>query len=248
MSADFNWIETLRTSPIMLALLLCSVVTLGMVLERAIYYHRRRGNPDATLAQVARKLREGDLQQAIWVCGSTPHPMGAVAREVLSCGDANADVVEERLQLALSEQRLQLERNLGIIGTMAGTTPLIGLLGTVWGIMRSFHDIASSGSSAPTVVSAGVAEALLTTAAGLVIAVPALLMYNYFSRAMHVMLTVAENHVRSLRLTKVQGPQDAGAKRRDRAGQADQSPDDVERLRATLQAIPVDMRTSPESR
>jgi biopolymer transport protein ExbB/TolQ len=82
---------------------------------------------------------------------------------------------------------------------MAAVAPLIGLLGTVWGIMRAFHDMASTGSAAPSVVAAGVAEALVTTAGGLVIAVPAVLLFNHFSRAMNVMLTVSENHARSLR-------------------------------------------------
>src|SRR5512145_1481121 len=82
---------------------------------------------------------------------------------------------------------------------MAGAAPLIGLLGTVWGIMRAFHDMAVAGSSSPSVVAAGIAEALITTATGLVVAVPALMFHNHFARQMNVMLTVAENQARSLR-------------------------------------------------
>src|SRR5688500_20376815 len=80
------------------------------------------------------------------------------------------------MQIALSEQRLLFERNLGVLGTMGNTAPLIGLLGTVWGIMRAFHDLASTGSAGPSVVAAGIAEALFTTAAGLVVAVPAVML------------------------------------------------------------------------
>jgi biopolymer transport protein ExbB len=98
-----------------------------------------------------------------------------------------------------------LERNLGILGTMAAVAPLVGLLGTVWGIMRAFHDMAVSGSAAPSVVAAGVAEALVTTAAGLVVAVPAVMLYNYFARRLNVMLTEAENHARSVR-AELDGP------------------------------------------
>ena len=104
------------------------------------------------------------------------------------------------MSIALSEQRLLLERNLGFLGTMGNTAPLIGLLGTVWGIMRAFHDMASTGSAGPSVVAAGVAEALFTTAAGLLVAVPAVLLFNHFTRRVAVMLTVAENHARALRL------------------------------------------------
>ena len=92
-----------------------------------------------------------------------------------------------------------LEKNLGFLGTMGNTAPLIGLLGTVWGIMRAVHDMASTGSAGPSVVAAGVAEALFTTAAGLVVAVPAVMLYNHFLRSMSVMLTEAENHSRHLR-------------------------------------------------
>jgi biopolymer transport protein TolQ len=83
---------------------------------------------------------------------------------------------------------------------MGNTAPLIGLLGTVWGIMKAFHDMARTGSAGPSVVAAGVAEALFTTAAGLLVAVPAVILYNQFVRRVGVMLTVAENHARTIRL------------------------------------------------
>src|SRR5262249_47567189 len=133
-------------------------------------------------------------------CASTPHPMGPVASQVLAHVDLPADEIEERLQISLSEQKLLLERNLGVLGTMGNTAPLIGLLGTVWGIMRAFHDMASTGSAGPAVVAAGVARALFTTAAGLLVAVPAVMLYNHFVRRIAVMLTVAENNARNLRL------------------------------------------------
>jgi biopolymer transport protein ExbB len=122
-----------------------------------------------------------------------------VAREIFRKTAGNLESLEERMQIALSQQKLLLERNLNILGTMAAIAPLIGLLGTVWGIMRAFQNMAQTGSAAPTVVAAGVAEALITTAAGLIVAVPSLILYNHFSRRMNVMLTVAENHCRTIR-------------------------------------------------
>jgi len=134
-----------------------------------------------------------------------------VAAQVLEHAHRGDDVVEERMQIALSEQRLLFERNLGILGTMGNTAPLIGLLGTVWGIMRAFHDLASTGSAGPSVVAAGIAEALFTTAAGLLVAVPAVMLYNHFTRRTNVLLTEAENQARALRLTLAE---DAPATRR----------------------------------
>jgi biopolymer transport protein ExbB len=200
MFENFDWIGAMRQSPVMVIILVCSVLTFGFALERAIYYWKRRGNPDAVLATAMVAIRSGNREEAIRACQNTPHPVGPVAAETIRSLDIPADAAEEKLHISLSEQKLQLERNLGFIGTMGNTAPLIGLLGTVWGIMRAFHDMAHTGSAGPSVVAAGIAEALFTTAAGLLVAVPAVLVYNNFVRRMSVMLTVAENYARTIRL------------------------------------------------
>jgi biopolymer transport protein ExbB len=200
MYVDFNWLEAMRTSPILMFLMGCSVVMVAVALERLLYFRKRNGDASAVTMQVLEKLRKGQFKEALWACQSSSHPMGAVAHTTLSNAKLRAEEIEEKLQIALSEQKMLLEKNLGALGSMAAIAPLIGLLGTVWGIMRAFHDMSQTGSAAPSVVAAGVAEALLTTAVGLVIAVPAMLLYNYFNRRMNVMLTVAENNSRTLRL------------------------------------------------
>jgi biopolymer transport protein ExbB len=200
MFENFDWIQAMRTSPVMVIILFCSVLTAGFALERGIYYWKRRGNPDALLATALVAVRSGNREDAIRTLSSNPHPMGAVAAEMVKNLGEPEGITEEKMHIALSEQRLQLERNLGFIGTMGNTAPLIGLLGTVWGIMRAFHDMARTGSAGPSVVAAGVAEALFTTAAGLLVAVPAVIIYNHFIRRMGVMLTVAENNARTIRL------------------------------------------------
>ncbi len=199
MFADFDWVTATTNSPIFLALVLCSIVTLAVTAERTIYFFRRRGNPDETLAKALKKISAGAPSEAALECEHTSHPMGAVALEIFKHIHSKFEALEERLQIALSGQKLLLERNLNVLGTRAASAPLIGLLGTVWGIMRAFHDMSATGSAAPSVVAAGVAEALVTTAAGLVVAVPALMLYNYFSRRMNVTLTISENYCRSLR-------------------------------------------------
>jgi biopolymer transport protein ExbB len=197
---NFDWIAAIRSSPVMIIILGLSVVTFGFAMERAIYFWRRRGNPDVLLNDALERVRANHLKEASWSCSITAHPFGPVAGQVIRSANQPPDAQEETLQIALSEQRLLLERNLGLLGTMGNTAPLIGLLGTVWGIMRAFHDMARTGSAGPSVVAAGVAEALFTTAAGLLIAVPAVMLYNHFVRRISVMMTVAENHARTLRL------------------------------------------------
>ena len=207
MFENFDWIQAMRNSPVMVVILGCSVFTFGLALERVFFYWRRRTISEKAMALAIDRVRSGKPKEAATACGTMHHPFGPVAAEMLNNMHLPSDAQEERLSIALSEQRLLLERNLGFLGTMGNTAPLIGLLGTVWGIMRAFHDMARTGSAGPSVVAAGVAEALFTTAAGLVVAVPAVMLYNHFLRRMGVMLTEAENHTRRLR----QALEDRGA-------------------------------------
>jgi biopolymer transport protein ExbB len=200
MFENFDWIGAVKTSPVMIVILACSVVTFGYALERTIYFWRRRGDPEGVIQEARSRVQHGKLQEAAWSCRLTLHPVGPVAAQVIESAHLAPEVLEEKIQIAMSEQRLLLERNLGVLGTMGNTAPLIGLLGTVWGIMRAFHDMARTGSAGPSVVAAGVAEALFTTAAGLVVAVPAVMLYNHFVRRIAVMLTTAENQARSLKI------------------------------------------------
>jgi len=200
MFENFDWIQAMRQSPVMVVILVLSVLTVGFALERVIYFKRRGGNPDAIMQAAMAKARTGGWREAQRVLANAAHPVGPIAAEVLASAHLPVETIEEKLDMAISDQRLLLERNLGFLGTMGNTAPLIGLLGTVWGIMRAFHDMAATGSAGPSVVAAGVAEALFTTAAGLLVAVPAVILYNYFIRSTSVMLTQAENHARKLRI------------------------------------------------
>ena len=199
MFSEFNWLKLTAESPSMIILIMFSIVTFGVAIERAIYFWRRRGNPDSTAQEVAQRLRKGEVKEALWTCGKSTHPVGPVLEIVVGAQTGELGDLDEKIYVELSRQKLLLERNLNVLGTMAGTAPLVGLLGTVWGIMRAFHDMARVGSAAPTVVAAGIAEALVTTAVGLIVAVPALILYNHFSRRSTVMLTMAENHARTIR-------------------------------------------------
>jgi biopolymer transport protein ExbB len=91
------------------------------------------------------------------------------------------------------EQRNKLEKNLNVLGTLGNISPLIGLFGTVVGIIRAFHSLAVSGTAGPSVISAGIAEALITTASGLVVAIPAVIFYNYFLRRVSTIMSDIES-------------------------------------------------------
>lgn len=197
--AQFDWLAALAESPITIFLVGCSIITLGVVIERSLHFWKRRDDADRILREVLEHVRERDLRRALIPCSRTHHPFGVVATRLLDGTDPMSRAADEKIAVALSEQKLLLDRNLGVLGTMAAIAPLVGLLGTVWGIMRAFGDMARVGSAAPSVVASGVAEALVTTAVGLIVAVPALVMFNHFARRANTMLVISENHARTLR-------------------------------------------------
>lgn len=198
MFVGFDWGSALAQSPILIVLIVCSIVTLGFAIERIGYYRKRGGDPDATMRKAMHSIQAGRFDEAINHCQELPHPLGQVATHTLHGFRRAPGEAEEIMHVMLNQQKLLLERNTGLLGTMAAITPLIGLLGTVWGIMRAFQAMGTAGSTAPTIVAAGIAEALVTTAAGLVIAVPSVMLYNHLNRRLATMLAVAENHTRLL--------------------------------------------------
>jgi biopolymer transport protein ExbB len=212
MFTEFDWLKIASESPVMLVLIACSIVTVGVAIERIYYFWLRRGNPEKTAREVTQRMQRGEIKEALWTCQHTAHPVGPTMEVVVGSPVDRPDDVDEQLQVVLTNQKLLLERNLNVLGTMAAIAPLVGLLGTVWGIMRAFHDMALVGSAAPSVVAAGIAEALVTTAIGLLVAVPALMLYNHFARRMNVMLIMAENHARALRTTMNGGGGTPGAR------------------------------------
>ena len=208
----------------MLALVISAVLTVGYVLERLIYFaerdgglllvkNRRRngacdwstpgGVVDPTDESILHGLAREVEEETGLVVRSWEGPLyevTAVAVEMLRASNASAEAAEEKLRIALSGQRMLLERHLGLIGTLGRTTPLVGFLGTVWGTMRALHEMSRPSIEGSSLLASGVAEALMTTAAGLAIAVPALFLFNHFTRHVGDQLTVAENHARTLRL------------------------------------------------
>jgi biopolymer transport protein ExbB len=181
----------------------CSVLNITFMIERWWTIRKAQGSGDAILAHVHKLLSEGKAEAAQQYC----HKLTASVAQVIHYGLLHAarprQDLEELLASKRLEERLKLERYLGVLGTLGNVAPFIGLFGTVLGIIKAFSDLALSAGGGPTVVAKGISDALVATAAGLVVAIPAVIIYNYFMRKVKA-LTV-EMEVASIRLLVMLG-------------------------------------------
>ena len=178
----FDWNAMLRQGwPVLSVLLLMSVLSLAVMVDR--FRALRRTFVDAAdfMGKVRRVLLRESAQAALDFCRGFRHPAAAVAAAVLA-QEGGRESRERALRHAMQAQIRELETFVPVLGTIASTAPFVGLFGTVIGIIRAFADIASNVGGGPEVVAVGIAEALVTTAGGLVVAIPALIGYNYFVR------------------------------------------------------------------
>ncbi|GAC1622059.1 MAG: MotA/TolQ/ExbB proton channel family protein [Vulcanimicrobiaceae bacterium] len=165
---------------VMIILILMSIVAVAIVIERLVFFSQQHGDSRALLRSLGQRIAADDIGGAINVCNSNKGMLPRILAFGLLRGEKNRADITDALSIALMENLNTLERNLGIIGTIAVIAPFVGLLGTVSGIIRAFQDIALKGNSTPAVVAAGVGEALVTTAAGLFVAVISVVFFNYF--------------------------------------------------------------------
>jgi biopolymer transport protein ExbB len=171
-------------------LLICSIVLLTYIIERAyaLIKARARVGTEEFMAQITESLRNENIMEAVSACEEAGGPLANVLKAgLLKYSQAMIEerqVTKEEIQEAIQEAGLleipELERHLSVISTIAVISPLFGLLGTVTGMIRAFTTIALEGTGDPQQLAGGISEALLTTAAGLTIAIPALIAYNYF--------------------------------------------------------------------
>jgi len=187
---DTELFSLIKTGGIAMWLIgLCSVAAVAVAVERAIalwrFVDRARSLADA----VTRALFRGDLEDGRAQCERSGSPAAEVFVAALvtsaPAGRPGAPPSQEKVAAAVERQRQQvnmkLRQNLWMLGTIGATAPFIGLFGTVVGIMRAFHQMAATGQGGFTVVAAGISEALVTTAAGIAVAVEAVIIYNFLN-------------------------------------------------------------------
>ena len=160
--------------------LLClSVVSVAVMVERAIFL-RSRGDADVLARELRSLLKGGDVEGARQALAGRSAPAAVVAAAGLDHFDRGSEAVGEAMAGAKARLRVELERNLGVLGTLGNNAPFIGLFGTVLGIIKAFADLSHNSGGGAAAVMAGISEALVSTAVGLMVAIPAVIAFNYF--------------------------------------------------------------------
>lgn len=174
-----------RGGILMWPILLCSIVALAFSLERTIGLRSATVFPQKLLQDVKALIGEGRVENAVETCDRSGSPFGRILHACLSRADASGYEMESALEEAGSRVLYDLRRNARPLGIIADVSPLLGLMGTVLGMIKAFEVVARTGALGKAeLLAQGIAEALLTTAFGLAVAVPAMVLYHFFrSRA-----------------------------------------------------------------
>ena len=176
--------------PILYLLLGLSLVSVAIIIERAVVYAQNRIDLPAFTADMVHRLNQGDVQGAREAAEVVRAAEARVAVEGLRNFERGALVAGELMKSARTRQQQLLDRRLIVLGTVGSNAPFIGLLGTVLGIIKAFNDLAFAAKAGPSVVMAGISEALVATAVGLLVAIPAVIAFNFFKNRQK---TVMEN-------------------------------------------------------
>ncbi|MDP7555524.1 MAG: MotA/TolQ/ExbB proton channel family protein [Nitrospinota bacterium] len=164
----------------LLPIILCSIVALGIIVERFWSLKRNKILPPDLVPQVWKLSREEKLDAMAIRRLKVDSPLGAILAAGLSNSRFGREIMKESIEEVGRQVAHDLERYLTALGTISAITPLLGLLGTVVGMIKVFAAIMSQGVGDPSVLAGGISEALITTAAGLAVAIPSLMFHRYF--------------------------------------------------------------------
>lgn len=207
-----EWLQRLMTNFgagwVMWLLVVLSIMSVAIMLERGWFYWSLRDDLGRLAGDLRKLLRENDLSGAKKRMESSPSAEAAVVSAGLLEADRGAKAAEEAMHGAAALQRMKLERRLAFLGTLGNNAPFIGLFGTVIGVVQAFEALGRQGGAAATATAAStmapqevmsaIAEALVATAVGLAVAIPAVAMYNFFQRQAKSILANTEALTRVL--------------------------------------------------
>jgi biopolymer transport protein ExbB/biopolymer transport protein TolQ len=165
---------------VMYLLIALSMVSFAIMIDRFLFFRKGKGNPDKLATDLVLRLRDGDRRGAEDLLAKSTMIEAKIIRPALDWIDGGPEAVSEVLDASITRERKEFERGLTFLGTLGNNAPFVGLLGTVIGVIQSFHQLGAAGQNHEAMggVMAGISEALVATAVGLVVALPAVVGYN----------------------------------------------------------------------
>ncbi len=198
---------------LMIPIILCSVISAAICVERFWTLRRQQIAPRNLLAQVWNWIKNNELDAKRMRELKNGSPLGQILAAGITNHRRGRDIMKESIEEVASHVVHELERYLNTLGTVAAITPLLGLLGTVIGMIRVFTSIKLEGTGNAAVLAGGISEALITTAAGLTVAIPSLFFYRFFQRRIDELVVSMEQE--ALKLIEVMHSDRADGKRSD---------------------------------
>jgi biopolymer transport protein ExbB len=187
-----------KSGPVFYALAFCSLIATAVIIERTIALRRSRILPRQIIDLVEAVQPGKDLSLPLEICRRNPGVFSDVMRAGLENADQEWEVMRDAVIDAGRQETPTIERHLFWLQTVAQASPLLGLLGTVFGMIRMFSSVSLQGLGDPQVLSRGISEAMLATAEGLCIGIPALVAYNYFTSQAERLIAEIEAHASRL--------------------------------------------------
>nr|WP_239058564.1 MotA/TolQ/ExbB proton channel family protein [Acidithiobacillus ferrianus] len=179
-------------------LILLAIVSLAIVGNRFWVLRRARIAPADLAARAGDLIEAGKVQQAVKVLYENDTPLARMMLVALQQVGQPREVIKEVVEESGRHEVAHLDRYLNFLGSIAGVAPLLGLLGTVFGIMHAFAAIGMVGAGDPKALAGGISEALITTASGLIVAIPSLMFYRYFKGRVDVLVLAIEKEALKL--------------------------------------------------
>ena len=185
----------------MYPIIFCSIVALAIFLERLWVLRRKNIIPQDFVSNVEGLLKKQKISEAVFLCQNDMSSIAKIFLAGLRSTQKGMWLVKEAIEERGSREATILEKNVDILSTIANLTPLLGLLGTVSGMIKTFNAISVQGIGNPAPLAGGIAEALITTATGLCIAIPTLVCYRYLKdKASSLIFEMEENSIRLVEL------------------------------------------------
>ena len=193
----------------MYPIILCSIIALAVFLERLWVLRRKYVIPGEFIRNVEELLKKRKISEAIFLCQSDTSSIAKIFLAGLKNTGRGMWLVKESIEERGGREGVVLEKHVGILSTIANLTPLLGLLGTVSGMIKTFNVISVQGVGNPAPLAGGIAEALITTATGLSVAIPTLVIYRIIKdKAESLIFEMEENSIKIIEILENSSKQD----------------------------------------